>query len=210
MCRLRVECVTAIGPSHRPNRAEYRGTAGHDLQGGSLCVVTRMLVAAVLRPPSSLPPHHPPTACGLASMTTPSCASTPSRQARSDAHARTRVDPAHARDVGRVAPPKPANAADPFDPAYKFDDLDEFVRSAQPRGMEVLITLWGTPAWANGNKRPNHLPTSMADFQNFAKAVASRYSGRTPGTRSSASTGSGTSRTSDCSSARSSTRRGRS
>ena len=30
-------------------------------------------------------------------------------------------------------------------------------------------------------KAPNYLPTSMADFQNFAKAVASRYSGRTPG-----------------------------
>ena len=30
-----------------------------------------------------------------------------------------------------VAPTKPANAADPFDPAYRFDDLDEFVRNAQ-------------------------------------------------------------------------------
>ena len=32
-----------------------------------------------------------------------------------------------------VAPTKPANAADPFDPAYRFDDLDEFVRNAQAR-----------------------------------------------------------------------------
>jgi hypothetical protein len=51
----------------------------------------------------------------------------------------------------RVAPLKPANPSDPFDPAYKFNDLDEFVRSAQARGIEVLITLWGTPGWANGN-----------------------------------------------------------
>ena len=80
-----------------------------------------------------------------------------------------------------VAPEKPTNAADPFDPAYKFDDLDEFVRNAQLRDMEVLITLWGTPKWANGGKTPNYLPTKMADFQNFAKAVASRYSGRNPG-----------------------------
>ena len=49
------------------------------------------------------------------------------------------------------------------------------------RDSEVLITLWGTPKWANGNKTRNYLPTSMADFQNFAKAVASRYSGRTAG-----------------------------
>ena len=80
-----------------------------------------------------------------------------------------------------VAPTKPANAANPFDPAYNFDDLDEFVRNAQLRDTEVLITLWGTPKWANGNKGRNYLPTSMTDFQNFAKAVASRYSGRTAG-----------------------------
>jgi len=80
-----------------------------------------------------------------------------------------------------VAPTRPANAANPFDPAYKFDDLDEFVRNAQARDMEVLITLWGTPTWANGGKTPNFLPTKMADFQNFSKAVASRYSGRTAG-----------------------------
>jgi hypothetical protein len=80
-----------------------------------------------------------------------------------------------------VAPTKPANAADPFDPAYRFDDLDEFVRNAQLRDSEVLITLWGTPKWANGEKGPNYLPTSMTDFQDFAKAVAARYSGRLPG-----------------------------
>ena len=80
-----------------------------------------------------------------------------------------------------VAPTKPANAANPFDPAYKFDDLDEFVRNAQVREMEVLITLWGTPGWANGDKKPNFLPTNVADFQNFARAVASRYSGRNAG-----------------------------
>lgn len=80
-----------------------------------------------------------------------------------------------------VAPTKPANAADPFDPAYRLSDLDEFVRNAQLRDTEVLITFWGTPKWANGNKGRNYLPTSMADFQNFAKAVASRYSGRTAG-----------------------------
>jgi hypothetical protein len=80
-----------------------------------------------------------------------------------------------------VAPTKPANAANPFDPAYRFDDLDEFVRNAQLRDTEVLITLWGTPKWANGNKGRNYLPTSMTSFQSFAKAVASRYSGRNAG-----------------------------
>jgi len=80
-----------------------------------------------------------------------------------------------------IAPSRPANAADPFDPAYRFDDLDELVRSSQTRGMEVLITLWGTPGWANGNQKRQVLPTRLTDFTSFARAVAARYSGRFAG-----------------------------
>ena len=80
-----------------------------------------------------------------------------------------------------VAPTRPASPKNPFDPAYKLDDVDELVRSAQARGQEVLITIWGTPKWANGGKTPNIAPKNMADLQNFATALASRYSGRTPG-----------------------------
>jgi Cellulase (glycosyl hydrolase family 5) len=80
-----------------------------------------------------------------------------------------------------IAPKRPANAANPFDPAYRFDDLDELVRNAQTRDLEVLLTIWGTPKWANGNKTPNYLPTRPADLTAFARAVASRYSGRFEG-----------------------------
>jgi hypothetical protein len=80
-----------------------------------------------------------------------------------------------------IAPTKPANASNPNDPAYNFNDLDDFVRNAQLQDAEVLMTIWGTPKWANGGKTPNFLPTSMSSFQNFAKAVATRYSGRTAG-----------------------------
>jgi Cellulase (glycosyl hydrolase family 5) len=80
-----------------------------------------------------------------------------------------------------VAPTRPTDATDPFDPAYSFDDLDELVRGAQTRGLEVVLALWGTPSWANGGQTPQYAPTSSADFQAFAQAVASRYSGRFPG-----------------------------
>jgi len=80
-----------------------------------------------------------------------------------------------------VAPTKPDRPTDPFDPAYKLDDVDELVRNAQQRGMEVLITLWGTPKWANGGKTPNYLPTRTTDFRQFAQAIAARYSGRYAG-----------------------------
>jgi Cellulase (glycosyl hydrolase family 5) len=80
-----------------------------------------------------------------------------------------------------VAPTKPQDASDPFDPAYKLDDVDELVRNAQQRGIEVLITIWGTPSWANGGKTPNYAPTNMNDFRQFAQAIAARYSGRYAG-----------------------------
>jgi len=48
-------------------------------------------------------------------------------------------------DWSRAAADRPANPTNSFDPAYNFGDVDELVRNAQQRGMEVLITLWGTP-----------------------------------------------------------------
>jgi hypothetical protein len=81
----------------------------------------------------------------------------------------------------RIAPTRPAQATNPFDPAYQFDDLDEFVRNATFDGMTVMMSIWGTPSWANGNKGPNYAPTRMSDLQSFARALASRYSGRNPG-----------------------------
>lgn len=80
-----------------------------------------------------------------------------------------------------IAQRRPRNAANPFDPAYNFNDLDEFVRNAQARDLEVLITIWGTPKWANGGKTPNFLPRRLSDLTAFSRAVASRYSGRYAG-----------------------------
>jgi len=73
---------------------------------------------------------------------------------------------------------RPLNAADPFDLAYVFDDLDEALRTAQDADMEVMLTISGTPRWANGGKSPNVIPTNLADLTAFARAIASRYSGR--------------------------------
>jgi hypothetical protein len=80
-----------------------------------------------------------------------------------------------------IAPDQPTDATDSNDPAYRFQDLDEFVRQAQIHGQEVLLTIWGTPSWANGGKGPNRLPTSIGAFRQFAYAVAERYNGRHAG-----------------------------
>ena len=62
-----------------------------------------------------------------------------------------------------------------------FDDVDEAVRAAQENGQEVILTISGTPRWANGGKNPNVMPTRVADFTSFARAISSRYSGRFQG-----------------------------
>jgi Cellulase (glycosyl hydrolase family 5) len=80
-----------------------------------------------------------------------------------------------------VAPERPTTPTDPFDPAYRLDDVDDLARSAQQRGIELLVTIWGTPEWANGNQKPNRPPTDTADLEAFATALADRYSGRHPG-----------------------------
>jgi hypothetical protein len=80
-----------------------------------------------------------------------------------------------------TAPTRPADAVDPFDPAYRLDDVDDLVRSTQQRGIELLITIWGTPGWANGGEAPNRPPRDPGDLEDFAEALADRYSGRHSG-----------------------------
>jgi hypothetical protein len=79
-----------------------------------------------------------------------------------------------------VAPRQPSAPADPFDPAYKFDDIDEAIRAAQEHGQEAMLTISGTPRWASGGK-PNRMPRNVRDFRLFAHAIAVRYSGRFEG-----------------------------
>ena len=80
-----------------------------------------------------------------------------------------------------AAPRRPERAADPFDPAYRLADVDELVRNAQLNGLEVLITIWGTPPWANGGLGPNRMPQRLDDLTAFSHALADRYSGRHAG-----------------------------
>jgi hypothetical protein len=73
-----------------------------------------------------------------------------------------------------AAPARPAHGAPPFEEPRLYE-LDELVASAQARGMEVLFTIWGTPAWANGGRPPNRAPTDPNDLRDFAHGLASRF-----------------------------------
>ena len=73
-----------------------------------------------------------------------------------------------------AAPTRPRAGAAPF-VAPRLHELDELVASARARGMEVLFTIWGTPAWANGGHGPNRAPTDLGTLRDFAHGLATRY-----------------------------------
>jgi hypothetical protein len=77
-----------------------------------------------------------------------------------------------------VARRKPANAADPDDPAYDWDPYDRVVKYANANKIKIIFSIWGTPKWANGGRAPNRAPTKAADLQKFAAAAAKRYNGK--------------------------------
>jgi hypothetical protein len=84
-------------------------------------------------------------------------------------------------DWRAVAPRRPRNPSNPFDAAYRLTDLDDLARNAQKRGILLMITIWGTPKWANGGRGPTVPPRNLADLRDFARAIADRYSGRHAG-----------------------------
>jgi hypothetical protein len=77
-----------------------------------------------------------------------------------------------------AAPRRPANPSNPSDPTYYWDLYDELIRQAQRQGQEVMLSIYGTPAWAGPAR--NRLPRNLGDLTAFARAVADRYSGRHP------------------------------
>jgi hypothetical protein len=75
-----------------------------------------------------------------------------------------------------VAPTKPADARDPDDAAYDWKAYDEIFGTLHTWKMPVLVTIYGTPKWANGGKAANWAPTSATSIAGFAYAAQKRYS----------------------------------
>lgn len=57
---------------------------------------------------------------------------------------------------------------------YDWRRSDRLLRALHARGLDPVVTLWGTPAWA-GSGVPNSAPLWPADFSRFARLAATRY-----------------------------------
>jgi hypothetical protein len=74
-----------------------------------------------------------------------------------------------------IALRRPARPTKHTDRAYRWDPADALLNGLHIHGITPVVTLVGSPRWANGGRAPNWAPTKAGDFANFAYAAAERY-----------------------------------
>jgi Cellulase (glycosyl hydrolase family 5) len=74
-----------------------------------------------------------------------------------------------------IARRKPARPTKHTDRAYRWDPADALLNALQDQGTSAVVTLTGTPRWANGGRGANWAPKNPAWFGSFAYAAARRY-----------------------------------
>jgi len=74
-----------------------------------------------------------------------------------------------------IAPTQPASPTDPTDPAYAWGQFAAVLQGLQGLGIPALVTLYGSPRWANGGHPPNWLPSAGTSFADFATAAAQEF-----------------------------------
>jgi hypothetical protein len=59
--------------------------------------------------------------------------------------------------------------------SYDWRSSDKVLLALRASGIAPVVTLWGTPKWANGGRGPSWAPTSKWTFAAFAGEAAKRY-----------------------------------
>jgi hypothetical protein len=74
-----------------------------------------------------------------------------------------------------VAQAVPDDPRDPDDPAYDWELYDSILQRLRAAHISVLVSLWGTPPWANGEEGPNYVPNAASALASFAYAASKKY-----------------------------------
>jgi hypothetical protein len=82
----------------------------------------------------------------------------------------------------QVSPTKPLLPTNPGDSSYDMSSIDAQVESAHALGLQVMLTTYLAPDWAEGPNRPAGAPTgtwmpNAKAFGDFGQMLATRYSG---------------------------------
>ena len=67
---------------------------------------------------------------------------------------------------------------DAYDLRWGVPFVDRVIGMMRARGLKPLVTLWQTPAWANGGAGERALPTDPQDYARMAAWAAQRWSGQ--------------------------------
>jgi hypothetical protein len=65
--------------------------------------------------------------------------------------------------------------AEPRAGMYDWRRPDRLLGALRAGGLRPVVTVWGTPGWANGGGGPNVAPRRAGDFQRFVEEAALRY-----------------------------------
>ena len=58
---------------------------------------------------------------------------------------------------------------------YDWTRFDAVLEALRAHGIAALVTIWGTPRWANGAASPNWAPLRASYIETFAREAAERY-----------------------------------
>ncbi|MEX0674385.1 MAG: glycosyl hydrolase, partial [Gaiellaceae bacterium] len=58
---------------------------------------------------------------------------------------------------------------------YDWAWPDAVIQGLRASGIAPVVTIWGTPRWANGGRTPSYAPRSKWALASFANAAATRY-----------------------------------
>ena len=58
---------------------------------------------------------------------------------------------------------------------YDWERADALLQALRQAGITPLVSIWGTPGWANGGRAANVPPGSAVSFATVARAAAERY-----------------------------------
>jgi hypothetical protein len=61
---------------------------------------------------------------------------------------------------------------------YAASRMDEILSMVERRGMQILLTFWRTPAWANDGAGETAAPSDVQDYARAAGWLAERFGGR--------------------------------
>jgi hypothetical protein len=86
-----------------------------------------------------------------------------------------RLDRVEALGVDVVRVTVDWRSVEPHRAKFDWQRYDELLNGLHAHGIAPLVTLYGTPAWANGGRGENRVPSSASTFATFAATVAKRY-----------------------------------